>query len=116
VKMIIAIIQPTRLSALREALVKIGVERMTVCDAQGFGQQRGHTEHYRGVEYTTHLLRKIVLEIAVNDDFLDRTIDTIVNVSRSGADGNIGDGKIFVLPLDEVTRIGGVATGPDAVN
>ena len=115
-KMIIAIIQPTKLSAVREALVKIGVERMTVCDAQGFGRQRGHTELYRGVEYKTQLLRKVALEIAVNDDFLDRTIDTIMSVSRTGADGNIGDGKIFVLPLDGVIRIGGVATGPEAVN
>lgn len=115
-KMLIAIIQPTKLSAVREALLKIGVERMTVCDAQGFGQQRGHTEFYRGVEYKTHLLRKIALEIAVNEDFLERTIDTIMSVSRTGADGNIGDGKIFVLPLDEVTRIGGPATGPEAVN
>lgn len=114
-KMIIAIIQPTKLSALREALVKIGVERMTVCDAQGYGRQLGHTESYRGVEYKTHLLRKIALEIAVNDDFLDRTIETIESVARTGPEGNIGDGKIFVLPLEHVTRIGGVATGPGAV-
>ncbi|MHB0959057.1 MAG: P-II family nitrogen regulator [Pirellulaceae bacterium] len=114
-KMIIAIIQPTKLSALREALVKIGVERMTVCDAQGYGRQRGQTEYYRGVEYKTYLLRKIALEIAVNDDFLERTIDTIVSIARTGPEGNIGDGKIFVLPLDHVTRIGGVATGPGAV-
>ncbi len=115
-KMIIAIIQPTRLGAVREALVKIGVERMTVCDAQGFARQRGHTEFYRGVEYQTQLLRKIALEIAVNDDFLDRTIDTIMQVSRTGTEGNIGDGKILVMPLDSVTRIGGAATGPEAVN
>ena len=115
VKMIIAIIQPTKLSALREALVKIGVERMTVCDAQGYGRQLGHTESYRGVEYKTNLLRKIALEIAVNDDFLDRTIETIESVARTGPEGNIGDGKIFVLPLEHVTRIGGVATGPGAV-
>ena len=114
-KMIIAIIQPTKLAAVREALEKIGVERMTVCDAQGFGRQRGHTEYYRGVEYKTHLLRKVELEIAVNDDFVDRTIETIVSVARTGAEGNIGDGKIFVLPLEEVTRIGGTATGPEAV-
>jgi nitrogen regulatory protein P-II 1 len=114
-KMIIAIIQPTKLSALREALIKIGVERMTVCDSQGYGRQRGHTEYYRGVEYKTNLLRKISLEIAVNDDFLERTIDTIVNVARTGPEGNIGDGKIFVLPLDHVTRIGGVTIGPGAV-
>ena len=114
-KMIIAIIQPTKLSAVREALVKIGVERMTVCDAQGFGRQLGHKESYRGVEYKTTLLRKIALEIAVNDDFLERTIETITNVSRTGPEGNVGDGKIFVLPLDAVTRIGGVTCGPEAV-
>ena len=114
-KMIIAIIQPTKLRAVREALNKIGVERMTVCDAQGFGRQRGHTELYRGVEYKTHLLRKIALEIAVNDDFISRTVDTISSVARTGPDGNIGDGKIFILPLDGVTRIGGITTGPEAV-
>ncbi len=114
-KMIIAIIQPTKLSAVREALVKVGVERMTVCDAQGFARQKGHTESYRGVEYQTHLLRKISLEIAVNDDFVDRTIDALITAARTGPEGNIGDGKIFVLPLDHVTRIGGVTTGPEAV-
>ncbi len=115
-KMILAIIQPTKLSAVREALSKIGVERMTVCDAQGFGRQLGHTESYRGVEYKTNLLRKVALEIAVNDDFLDRTIDTLTAVARTGPDGNIGDGKIFVLPLADVIRIGGTTTGPEAVN
>jgi len=115
VKMIIAIIQPTKLSAVREALVRIGVERMTVCDAQGYARQRGHTERYRGVEYKTDLLRKVALEIAVNDDFLDRTVDMIMHVARTGPEGNIGDGKIFVLPLDGVTRIGGVTSGPEAV-
>jgi nitrogen regulatory protein P-II 1 len=115
VKMIIAIIQPTKLTAVREALVKIGVERMTVCDAQGFGRQRGQTEYYRGVEYKTQLLRKVVLEIAVNEDFLERTIETLSGVARTGPDGNIGDGKIFVMPIDEVTRIGGAASGPEAV-
>ncbi len=114
-KMVIAIIQPTKLNAVREALVKIGVERMTVCDAQGFGRQRGHTELYRGVEYKTHLLRKVTLEIAVNDDFLEATIEKLSQVARTGPDGNIGDGKILVLPLDGVTRIGGVTTGPEAV-
>lgn len=115
-KLIIAIIQPTKLSAVREALAKIGVERMTVCDAQGFGRQLGHTEQYRGVEYKTNLLRKIALEIAVNDDFLERTLDTITSVARTGPEGNIGDGKIIVTPLDNVIRIGGVASGPEAVN
>ena len=76
-KLILAIIQPTKLEAVQSALAKIGVERMTVCDAQGFARQRGQSEMYRGVEYKTQLLRKIALEIAVNDDFLDRTIETI---------------------------------------
>jgi len=114
-KLITAIIQPTKLRAVKEALEKAGVERMTVCDAQGFGRQRGQTEMYRGVEYKTFLLRKVVLEIAVNDDFLQRTIDTIVNVARTGAEGNIGDGKIFVQPMEEVIQIGGTARGPEAV-
>lgn len=114
-KLLLAIIQPTRLRAVREALVKIGVERMTVCDAQGFGRQRGQTEMYRGVEYKVHLLRKIALEIVVNDDFLDRTIEAITSVARTGTEGNIGDGKILVLPCAETLQIGGTARGPEAV-
>jgi len=115
VKQIIAVIQPPKLEAVRRALVKIGVERMTVCDALGFGRQRGRTEMYRGHEYKTKLLRKVVLEITVNDDFLDRTIDAIIGVTRTGAEGSIGDGKIFVLPVDDTVRIGGVVRGPEAV-
>ena len=114
-KMIIAIIQPTKLKAVREALVKIGVERMTVCDALGFGRQRGQTAAYRGIEYKTHLLRKVELEIAVNDDFVDRTIETLMHVARTGPEGNIGDGKIFVLPLEHATRLSDEVIGPEAV-
>ena len=114
-KLVIAIIQPPKLKAVQEALAKVGVERMTVCDAQGFGRQRGHTEMYRGVEYKTRLLRKIALEILVNDDFLNRTIETIETVARTGPDGNIGDGKIFVLPATDVYMIGGATIGPEAV-
>lgn len=114
-KMILAIIQPTKLNAVREALYKIGVERMTVCDSQGFGRQRGQTELYRGVEYRINLLRKVSLEIAVNDDFVERTIDTLMNVARTGTEGNIGDGKIFILPLDDVYRMGEFAQGPEAI-
>ncbi len=113
--MILAIIQPTKLNAVREALVKAGVERMTVCDAQGFARQRGQTELYRGVEYKTQLLRKIALEIAVNDDFVDRTLDILTQVARTGVEGNIGDGKIFVLPLDSATRISDRVGGAEAV-
>lgn len=115
-RMIVAIIQPPKLDAVREALVKIGVERMTVCDAQGFGRQRGQSEMYRGYEYKTNLLRKISLEIVVNDDFLDRTIDTIVSVARTGPEGCIGDGKIFVVPMTEAVSISAETRGPAAVN
>ena len=114
-KLILAIIQPTKLQTLQEALQRVGVERMTVCDAQGFGQQKGRTELYRGVEYKTQLLRKVALEIAVNDDFLERTVDTIINVARTGPEGNIGDGKILVLPMDEAIQIGGEERGPGAI-
>ena len=114
-KLVTAIIQPTKLGAVQLALEKIGVERMTVCDAQGFGRQRGQTEMYRGVEYKTNLLRKIALLIAVNDDFLQRTIDIISEVARTGPEGSIGDGKIFVQPMEEVIQIGGDERGPAAV-
>ena len=114
-KLVVAIIQPTKLRPVQEALAKIGVERMTVCDAQGFGRQRGHTETYRGVEYKTQLLRKVTLEIAVNDDFLDRTLDTIISVARTGPEGSFGDGKIFVLPMEQAIQIGGKDRGPGAI-
>ena len=115
VKLILAIIQPTKLEAVQSALAKIGVERMTICDSQGFARQRGQTEMYRGVEYKTQLLRKITLEIAVNDDFLDRTMETISEVARTGPEGNIGDGKIFVLPIDQVYQIGDSKQGKEAI-
>jgi nitrogen regulatory protein P-II 1 len=115
VKLIIAIIQPTKLSAVREALAKIEVTRMTVCDCQGFGRQRGRTEMYRGHEYTTRMLRKVVLEIMVNDDFLERTLNTIVSVARTGPEGTIGDGKIFVLPAGQSVQIPDGSRGPGAV-
>lgn len=114
-KMVLAIIQPTKLNALREALAKIGVSRMTVCDAQGYGRQRGRTEMYRGHEYKANLLRKVELEIVVNDDFLDRTVDTILGVARTGPEGTIGDGKIFVLPAEEVVRVSDAVRGPEGV-
>ncbi|MGO8751486.1 MAG: P-II family nitrogen regulator [Thermoguttaceae bacterium] len=114
-KLVIAIIQPTKLKAVREALEKIEVTRMTVCDAQGFGRQRGRKEMYRGHEYTATLLRKVALEIVVNDDFLERTIETIVNVARTGPEGTIGDGKIFILPALETIQISDAARGPGAV-
>jgi len=114
-KTILAVIQPTKLKAVREALEKIEVTRMTVCDAQGFGRQRGQSGLYRGHEYTAILLRKIALEIVVNDDFLERTLETIASVARTGPEGTIGDGKIFVLPAEDAIRIDDGAQGPGAV-
>jgi len=116
VKLVIAIIQPPKLDAVREALAKVEVHRLTICDAQGFGRQRGQKELFRGNEYRTILLRKVVLEIVVNDDFLDRTIQAIVAAARSGAEGNIGDGKIFVVPMDEAFSVASGQSGPGAVN
>jgi nitrogen regulatory protein P-II 1 len=115
-KLVIAVIQPTKLDPVREALDRIGVTRMTVCDAQGYARQRGRTAMFRGHEYKTNLLRKISLEIVVNDDFLDRTLDTLVSLARTGPDGAIGDGKIFVLPLDEAIDISNSIRGKQAVN
>ncbi|MGW8258385.1 MAG: P-II family nitrogen regulator [Thermoguttaceae bacterium] len=114
-KLVIAVIQPTKLSAVREALEKIEVTRMTIFDAQGFARQRGRTEMYRGHEYSCNLFRKSVLEIVVNDDFLERTVQTIINVARTGPEGNIGDGKIFILPADQAIQISDGACGPGAV-
>lgn len=114
-KLLMAVVRPTKLRAVQEALKAIGVERMTVCDAHGYGRQRGQTETYRGVEYKVQLLRKVVLEIVVNDDFADRTIETIERVARTGTEGNIGDGKIFLLPVEQAIRIGDTVSGPEAV-
>ena len=114
-RVVVAIIRPTKLDAVREALEKIEVMRMTICDAQGYGQQRGQSEMYRGREYQTVLLRKVAVEIIVNDDFLERTIETLSNAARTGPEGNIGDGKIFVLPADEAIQISDGSRGPGAV-
>jgi nitrogen regulatory protein P-II 1 len=114
-KLLLAVIQPTKLEAVRQALTKLEVERMTIYDAQGYARQRDRPEMYRGSAYKINLLRKVVLEIAVNDDFLERTITTIGEVARTGPDGNFGDGKIFVLPLVEAIQIGDGARGPGAV-
>ena len=114
-KLIMAVIQPTRLQAVVDALGKLEVTRLTVCDAQGYGRQLGQAEMYRGHEYKSHLLRKVALEIGVNDDFLERTIDCILEVARTGSDGNLGDGKIFILPMDDAIRIGNTTRGMEAV-
>lgn len=115
VKMLLAIIRPTKLQDVRDALKSIGVKRMTVCDSHGFGRQRGQRETFRGIEYSVSLLQKVVLEIVVNDDFVDKTVQTIEHVARTGSEGSIGDGKIFVLPIDTAVRLDDSASGPEAV-
>ena len=114
-KLVIAVIQPPKLDAVQEALEKIEVERMTVCDAQGFGRQQGKTALTREFEYRPQFLRKVVLEIVVNDDFLERTVTTIERAARTGPDGTTGDGKIFVLPADDTIVLSDGSRGPGAV-
>lgn len=114
-KYIIAIVQPSRLEAVKEALSKVEVFRLTVSDVQGLGRQKGHTEVYRGHEYQVNLIRKVKLEIAVNEDFVEPTIDAILKGAKTGEEGKIGDGKIFVLPLDEVIRIRTGERGSEAI-
>ena len=114
-KMIEAIIQPAKLEAVKEALSAVEIVRLTISDVQGFGRQKGHTEVYRGHEYTVNLLRKVKLQIAVNDDYVEATVDAILKAGRSGDEGKVGDGKIFILPLDECIRIRTGERGPDAI-
>lgn len=103
-KMIIAIIQPHKLEEVKDELSKNEIYRLTVSDVQGYGQQRGKTEVYRGHEYQVNLVRKVKLEIAVNDEFVKPTVDAILKAAKNG-EGKIGDGKIFIMPLEEVIRI-----------
>jgi nitrogen regulatory protein P-II 1 len=97
-----AIIQPSKLDAVKEALLEIGIEGMTILEVRGHGRQKGHTEIYRGREYTVDLLPKIKLELVLTEEIVERVIDTIVSVTRTG---RIGDGKIFLSRIDEVIRI-----------
>ncbi len=101
-KMITAIIKPFKLDDVREALSEVGVNGITVTEVKGFGRQKGHTELYRGAEYVVDFLPKIKLEIAVVDDQVERVIEAITNAANTG---KIGDGKIFVAPLEQVIRI-----------
>jgi len=114
-KLIVAIIQPNRLEAVKAALADVEVFRLTVMDVQGFGRQRGQTEVYRGHEFTVNLLRKVQLMIAVNEEFLEPTIDAIIHGGRTGEKGEIGDGKIFVLPMEDCIRIRTGQRGGEAI-
>lgn len=115
VKLIIAIIQPAKLEAVKQALTEVEVFRLTVMDVQGFGRQRGHVEVFRGHEISVNLLRKVQLQIAVNDEFVEPTIQAIMTGGRTGERGEIGDGKIFVLPMDECVRIRTGERGSEAI-
>ena len=111
-KLIIAIIKPFKLEEVKEALSEIGIEGMTVTEVKGFGRQKGHTEIYRGSEYTVDFLPKVKLEIVVPDELVAKTAEAIV---KSAKTGKIGDGKVFVLPVDEAIRIRTDERGDGAV-
>src|SRR6201984_2737705 len=104
-KLIVAIIRPEKLEAVQAALNTCDVYLMTVSDVRGCGRQRGFTEVYRGTEFQVRLLPKLKLEIAVNEAFVEAAIEAIVHAARSGDTGQIGDGKIFVIPIDDAVRI-----------
>ena len=111
-KLIIAIIKPSRLDNVREALTEMGVEGMTASEVKGYGRQKGHKEIYRGSEYTVNFVPKIKVEIAVADDLTERAMQAIQD---SAGTGQIGDGKIFVLPVEAAVRIRTGETGNDAL-
>ena len=111
-KLITAIIKPFKLDDVREALSEVGVQGMTVTEVKGFGRQKGHTELYRGAEYVVDFLPKVKIEAAIDDGLLDKVVEA---VTQSANTGKVGDGKIFVTPLEDVVRIRTGETGADAV-
>ncbi|MDR0233193.1 MAG: P-II family nitrogen regulator [Zoogloeaceae bacterium] len=111
-KLITAIIKPFKLDEVREALSAVGANGLTVTEVKGFGRQKGHTELYRGAEYVIDFLPKIKVEVAVDDDMVETIVEAIV---KATATGKIGDGKIFVAPLEGVIRIRTGETGPGAL-
>ena len=114
-KLIIAVIQPSKLEDVKAALSEVEVVRLTIMDVQGFGRQKGQTEVYRGREISVNLLRKVQLQIAVNEAFVEPTINAIIKGGRTGDSGQIGDGKIFVLPLEDCIRIRTGERGGEAI-
>lgn len=111
-KLVTAIIKPFKLDDVREALSEIGVQGITVSEVKGFGRQKGHTELYRGAEYVVDFLPKVKMEVAVSEELLDQTIEAITKAANTG---KIGDGKIFVSPLEQIIRIRTGETGNDAI-
>ena len=114
-KLVVAIIRPEKLEDVQKALAERDVYLMTVSDVRGCGRQRGYTEVYRGTEVRIQLIPKLKLEIAVNEAFVEATVEAIVHAARSGETGAIGDGKIFVLPLEDAVRIRTGERGSDAI-
>jgi len=111
-KLITAVIKPFKLDDVRAALSDVGVQGMTVTEVKGFGRQKGHTELYRGAEYVVDFLPKVKIELALDDAIVDQVVETITKVAQTG---KIGDGKIFITPLDQIIRIRTGETGSDAV-
>ena len=111
-KLVVGVIKPFKLDEVKEALRSIGVDGLTVTEAQGFGRQRGHTEVYRGAEYQVDFVPKVKIEIMADDDQVQQVVDAILKSARTG---KIGDGKIFVFPAEQVYRIRTGEMGPDAV-
>jgi nitrogen regulatory protein P-II 2 len=111
-KMVSAIIKPFKLDDVREALSDVGVAGITVTEVKGFGRQKGHTELYRGAEYVVDFLPKIKVEIAVDDAIVEQVVEAITNAAKTG---KIGDGKIFVTPVEQVIRVRTGETGSDAL-
>lgn len=114
-KLIIAIVQPNRLEAIKEALTEVEVFRLTVLDCLGFGRQKGQRTGFRTQDPSVQLLRKLQLQIAVNDEFVEPTVKAILRGAKSGDVGEIGDGKIFVLPMEDCIRIRTGERGPEAI-
>jgi nitrogen regulatory protein PII len=112
VKLVVAIIKPFKLDDVKEALAGVGVDGMTVTEVKGFGRQKGHTEIYRGSEYAVDFLPKVKLETVVTDDLVPRAVEAIAKAAKTG---KIGDGKIFVLPVDQAVRIRTEESGEKAV-
>ena len=111
-KLILAVVKPHRLQDVADALRELGIKGMTTVEAQGFGRQRGHTELYRGAEYQVDFVPKVQVELAVEDDEVDRVVEAILKTAYTG---KIGDGKVFVLPLEQAIRIRTGERGPDAL-
>ncbi|MEM8842821.1 MAG: P-II family nitrogen regulator [Pseudomonadota bacterium] len=111
-KKVEAVIKPFKLDEVKESLQEIGIQGLSVMEAKGFGRQKGHTELYRGAEYVVDFLPKVKIEVVVSDDLLDQTIEAIVSAARTG---KIGDGKIFVSPVEQSIRIRTGEDGPDAL-